>query len=443
MLYRFAKTLMKAALRFFYRRVFITGLEVIPADGPAIIIANHPSSLMDAALLGLLIKRPLYFLTRADVFVSKPVNFILSLLHMIPVQSHDNDRDSIEANSKSFEKAAGILSKGGILLFFPEGNSSTGHKLFPLRKGVFRLAFQTAFMNDFKYNIPFIPVGINYEHPADANKDVMIHFGEPFFLNDYREKYEANQQATLLNMTKVGFQALEKNVLHIADTAAIGLAEDCLTVYRNNYYFFTKAAWQQATKRKFFLEKTICNQINQMTSEDLGLLKKITGDYFSRLKLHCLSDRTLCPAFSFSTLKKLLLIVAAPLFIAGWLLNAIPVLAGKMIADKKVYRIDFYSWIFVTSSALLYIIWLLMLFAGFSLTSVKYAAAVVPFALLSGILCRAYKQWLRDYKQYRLLRDLKQSHPHIIDHLQTLRLTILSSTTYHSLIHQQLLGLAR
>ena len=48
---------MTAGLRFFYRHIHVTGFENIPSKGPVIIIANHNSSLMDAALLGILLKR--------------------------------------------------------------------------------------------------------------------------------------------------------------------------------------------------------------------------------------------------------------------------------------------------------------------------------------------------------------------------------------------------
>ena len=71
MLYGFVKIVMKIALRFFYRRAYVTGLETIARQGPVIIIANHTSSLMDAALLGILIRRPVHFFTRADVFSHK------------------------------------------------------------------------------------------------------------------------------------------------------------------------------------------------------------------------------------------------------------------------------------------------------------------------------------------------------------------------------------
>src|SRR5690606_18666863 len=117
------------------------------------------SSLMDAAIIGLLLKRPVHFFTRGDVFINKGVNYIFSRLRMIPVYTHEGEgrgRSTVGFNEASYKKAEKILTKGGLLLFFPEGNSRPGHQLALLRKGVFRMAFRAAEENDFRYDIPFI-----------------------------------------------------------------------------------------------------------------------------------------------------------------------------------------------------------------------------------------------------------------------------------------------
>ena len=93
---------MTAGLRFFYRHIHTTGFENIPSKGPVIIIANHNASLMDAALLGILLKRKAYFFARGDVFVNKPIQKVLWWLHMMPVHSHQGGRNTLSANHNSF-----------------------------------------------------------------------------------------------------------------------------------------------------------------------------------------------------------------------------------------------------------------------------------------------------------------------------------------------------
>ena len=73
MLYGFVKIMMRVAVNLFYKRIYSTGLENIPQKDAAIIIANHASSLMDAAIIGILSKRPIYFFARGDIFINRPV----------------------------------------------------------------------------------------------------------------------------------------------------------------------------------------------------------------------------------------------------------------------------------------------------------------------------------------------------------------------------------
>jgi hypothetical protein len=108
-----------------------------------------------------------------------------------------------------------------------------------------------------------------------------------------------------------------------------------------------------------------------------------------------------------------------------------------------VSRVDFYSWIFVITSALLYLIWLAAIFAGFLVTGWQTAIVVVLFTLVSGVLCWRYRQWWQNYRQYRIVKRLSKSDPGIIDNLRTLRLHFLTSITSRSSILPQLPGLIK
>jgi 1-acyl-sn-glycerol-3-phosphate acyltransferase len=407
---------MTPALRLFYRRIYTTGLEMIPAKGPAIILANHPSAVMDAAVMGVLLDRPVYFFTRGDVFIDKRVNWLLERLRMLPVHNHEKGRNTLHNNDESFIKAEKILADGGILLFFPEGNSRIKRNLSPLRKGVFRLAFQAAMKNNFSYDIPFIPAGLTYDHPTAGYRDVMVHFGKPFFLSKYREAYEANPNNTLLQMTKDGFAAMEKNLLHINEERNYSLVEKLLTVHQNNYRFFTDG-WLQGNRRRFEEEKHICNSVNKLKEEERAALEKQADDYFRELQRYGLADDALSPSFSFSPVKRALLLITLPLFVLSYFLNALPLLISKRIADDKAQRIDYYSWVLVCCSVFLYIAWLMVLFFGFLIVGWAFAISIDVIALLTISFFFYYKRSWRACKQYMRLQELKEVNPEIIKQL--------------------------
>ena len=163
---------MTAGLRFFYRHIYVTGLENIPAKGPAIIIANHNSSLMDAALLGILLKRKAWFFARGDVFVNKPVQQIIGMVtYDAGAQSPGREKNPGRELRIAFQTVSRFFLQEALIVFFPESYSHTEHQLLPFRKGVFRLAFDTASSHNFSFEIPVVPIGITYDHPVACRTD--------------------------------------------------------------------------------------------------------------------------------------------------------------------------------------------------------------------------------------------------------------------------------
>jgi len=397
---------MTAGLRFFYRHVYVTGLEHIPATGPVIIIANHNSSLMDAALLGVLLKRRAWFFTRGDVFINKAVQALFGCLHMMPVHSHAGGRNTLKANSSSFSRAQQILSRGGIIVFFPESTSHTEHHLLPFRKGVFRLAFDTAAATGFAANIPIVPIGITYDHPVAGRTTVAIYAGKPLQIAGYTDEYKKNPAAALLRVCKDAHQATSRLVLHIEDYSRLETAEQYLTVCRNNHP--TEAVtWKIASINKLMRERMVCAAINNADAAAFNGKRLLAGNYFGTLAANGLTDKTVSGQYPFAWWKKLMLVIGLPFYLAGLLLNGLPVATSRWVADKKVYRKDFYSWIFVVCCVIKYFFWLLALLAtAFFLWGWQYAAGLLVVSVLTGIFAYAYTGWLADWQQQKKWQSL-------------------------------------
>ena len=93
----------------------------IPANGPVVVVANHPFGVLDGALLTVLLTR-----VRQDVKVL--TNSILADIpelqrHCIFVDPFDTDR-SVESNRKPVREALAWLKQGGMLAMFPAGEVS-------------------------------------------------------------------------------------------------------------------------------------------------------------------------------------------------------------------------------------------------------------------------------------------------------------------------------
>ena len=66
MLYWFARQVIRLVTRMLYR-ISIVGLENVPDKGGAIVVANH-RSLMDPPLLGSVLRRPIRFMAKMELF---------------------------------------------------------------------------------------------------------------------------------------------------------------------------------------------------------------------------------------------------------------------------------------------------------------------------------------------------------------------------------------
>ncbi len=114
----------------------IRGLENLPAEGRAIVAANHLTN-FDVFPLQLALPRPLFFMGKAELFQIGPLHAIFRQMGGFPVYRGERD-------TWALEHAARILSAEQLLAMFPEGTRSRGRGLAVAKTGVARLAIETA-----------------------------------------------------------------------------------------------------------------------------------------------------------------------------------------------------------------------------------------------------------------------------------------------------------
>jgi 1-acyl-sn-glycerol-3-phosphate acyltransferase len=114
-------------------RLRVTGVELVPASGPVLVVPNHDSQ-WDPVVLGLAVRRrrQLRHLARADLWNVPGLGPILDGLRQIPIERGAGDAAAIDS-------AVAALRGGEAVCIFPEGKLSWGERL-PARSGVGRLA---------------------------------------------------------------------------------------------------------------------------------------------------------------------------------------------------------------------------------------------------------------------------------------------------------------
>jgi 1-acyl-sn-glycerol-3-phosphate acyltransferase len=139
--------LARAVLQPFFHvwfRMSRIGREHIPAEGPVIIAANH-RSFLDPFIIGMMARRPLYYVAKRELFAKPFVAWLLNSLGAFPINRGAGDEDAMGT-------ARAILERGDVVIIFPEGTRTRPGPLGSPRRGVGRLALATG--------APVVPVAV-------------------------------------------------------------------------------------------------------------------------------------------------------------------------------------------------------------------------------------------------------------------------------------------
>lgn len=214
--YTILKYWVKLALRLFYYRHQVVGLEHVPKKGGVIFAGNHQNAPMDAFNIICNGQREPYFATRADLFKKDWMRKLLLSFKMYPVYRLSDGRKSMQENAKAFDFFSQKLVEGKSVGIFPEGQASYKYQLLPFKKGMARLALKSLEKNS-ELPIYIVPSGLQYERLHHYQADLLIQFGKPILVNDYFELYQEKPARAIKQLTLDTHQKLSELIIHIPD----------------------------------------------------------------------------------------------------------------------------------------------------------------------------------------------------------------------------------
>jgi glycerol-3-phosphate dehydrogenase (NAD(P)+) len=118
-----------------YFRMLRIGREHLPRSGPLLLASNH-RSFLDPFVIGMLVRRPVYYMAKRELFERRWQAWILNALGAFPV-----DRGAGDA--AAMDTARTILARGDCVVVFPEGTRVRPGPLGEPKRGVGRLALET------------------------------------------------------------------------------------------------------------------------------------------------------------------------------------------------------------------------------------------------------------------------------------------------------------
>src|SRR3954454_7395905 len=143
------------------------GTEHVP-DGGVILASNH-RSFLDPFLIGVCIRRPIYFVAKRELFKNPLLGWLLNCLGAFPIKRGESDEESMDT-------ARALLERGQAVVIFPEGTRIRTGSLARPKRGVGRLALQSG--------KPVVPIAVTNSERVRRGwriRPVKVHirFGPP------------------------------------------------------------------------------------------------------------------------------------------------------------------------------------------------------------------------------------------------------------------------
>lgn len=230
MLYRLLQRLFWFINRLYFVEVQASGLRHFPEEGPVILAANHPGSILDTILMGTFVPRPIHFLARSGLFRVKPVAWLFRQLGAVPIYRSGETPAAAQRNRAVFSKVYDLLDEGGCVGIFPEGANAPRTQVAPLRTGAARMALGFEEQHDFAGGLVIVPVGINFTSRDFLTAAVLLRFGTPLRIADYAASYTTDPQQAIESLTADVQTALQRQAMHIDDMRVAELAENLADV---------------------------------------------------------------------------------------------------------------------------------------------------------------------------------------------------------------------
>lgn len=345
MIYLFLKPIVKTALFVFFKKIVVTGKENIPEKGPLIIVANHPSTLMDPLIITSICKQKIGYLGNASLFSNSVLNKAWGYFNVIPIY---RKKDALPGekpdNKKAFVKCYEYLEKANTILIFPEGNSYYELKLREIKTGTARIALGFEELNNFKGNLKILPITLDYSDAIQFRSVISVTVNPPFSVENFKEIYLKNEFEGVAALTEAIRKELAKNIPHTVDKEQ---QEFLIKIHKFFAAYHEPKADFLNPKESLALRNQLSKAIKAIGEKNPTLYDDTQNKiyaYFDMLKKDSLTPGFFASEFlkrnrewvCFSYLLKFVFLL--PIYIFGLLINYLPyILPSKVF---KILKID-------------------------------------------------------------------------------------------------------
>ncbi|MFN8304751.1 MAG: 1-acyl-sn-glycerol-3-phosphate acyltransferase [Saprospiraceae bacterium] len=405
----------------FYRRRLLLGREHLRFDGPAIVIVNHPNTLMDVLVPGVHIHQEMFFLANYGLFKNPVSNWLLRRLFCIPVKRRE---DVAEGEARdldaTFEQCYRHLEKNGVLFIAAEGTSWMNRFVRPLKTGTARIGFGTEARNGWQLGVKIIPIGLSYPAPNLFRSTSVVQVGAPVWPRDFAENWQKNHESAVDDLTQTLEEQLKNLTIHTRDEAGEQLTGRLETLLHNSRPL--------PLRDEFFRSR----ELARLFLDDAALSGQ-TSQYFDTLTREGLRDAGMVAAArpnagAAMLTRGALLLAGFPLFAAGYLFWLLPCWLPALLNRKLNLYIGYSSTVKILAGLVTFPLAIWGAFRGIKLLLPDawpaYALALTAFPL--GLFAERWLDAARQFDDWRKARSFARRQPRLFDQLLRDRQLIFS-----------------
>jgi 1-acyl-sn-glycerol-3-phosphate acyltransferase len=316
--------------RIFYRDLQVKFRERIPKGAPVIFAPNHQNALMDA--LGVLFTshRDLVFVARADIFSNTFLARILYLFKMYPIYRIRDGVGEMSKNEEIFQKAIDVLDRGKCpFCIMPEGNHGDKRRLRPLVKGIFRIAFRAQEKFEDREGVQIVPVGIDYSNYSNFRSKVLLIYGHPVSVGKYFHHYREEPAKGINILRDVLSDEMRQYMIDIKTETYYNTYYALRAIFNRNMRNLSGIRHSDLYSR-FVADKQMISMLDrclEQQPERIAALDRTVSEYtagIDRLKIRDWVFARKGISFAGLVLLSLVILIALPVFIYGWINNIIP-----------------------------------------------------------------------------------------------------------------------
>jgi 1-acyl-sn-glycerol-3-phosphate acyltransferase len=401
--YELYRYFVRYALWLSHKRIVVTGSDDIPHGKPIIFAANHQNALMDSLAIVCTNPSQSVWLARADIFKSKIAHPFLKFLKISPVYRIRDGKDNLANNEAIFASVTQLLENNDTTALFPEAAHSGRRKMLPHKKAIPRIALEAENKNHFKLGLNIVPVGIFYSHYWNFNRTVIVQYGKPIEVDNYKEQFESNPQRSMLKLRDEIHDRLEPLTMQI-NSELYYFDYENIRELAGETWASTRQFSKDKTLQLFHAESDLIKKVEQLETanpDEFQQLIEKTRAYYGALKSNKICDHKIKSA-SKANLGSLLMkligsVIAIPIILTGLIFNAIPFFVPRHLLKKKVKDKAFTSTFYFASG--LFIFPLFYLLESLIILSLTKSWMITIAALLLMPLSGKYAYQLFEYSK--------------------------------------------